>query len=54
MNPITSPKNKLGFAVMVTAPGETHVASPVSSIVAMTVFDDFQVKPSAKCNSRLV
>jgi hypothetical protein len=41
-------------AVMVTGPGETHVASPVSSIVAMTVFDDFHVKPSARCNSRLV
>jgi hypothetical protein len=41
-------------AVMVTGPGDTHVASPVSSIVATTVFDDFHVKPSATCNSRLV
>jgi hypothetical protein len=41
-------------AVIVTDPGETQVASPVSSIVATTVFDDFHSKPSAKCNSRLV
>jgi len=41
-------------AVMVIDPGETQVASPVSSIVATTVFDDFHVKPSAKCNSRLL
>src|SRR6266550_5797110 len=40
-------------AVMITDPGETHVASPVSPMVASTVFDDFHSSPSAKCNSRL-
>jgi hypothetical protein len=41
-------------AVIVVDPGARHVASPVSSIVATTVFDDFHTNPSAKCNSRLV
>src|SRR5438094_7549841 len=47
-------KSAGAVAVIVTEPGETQVASPVSSIVATTVFDDFHSKPSAKCNSRLV
>jgi hypothetical protein len=47
-------KSAGAVAVMVTDPGDTHVASPVSSTVAMTVFDDFHSKPSAKCNSRLL
>ena len=41
-------------AVIVVDPDATQVASPVSSIVVTTVFDDFHSKPSAKCNSRLV
>ena len=41
-------------AVIVAEPGETQVASPVSSIVATTVLDDFHSKPSARCNSRLL
>ena len=34
-------------AVIVDNPGATHVANPVSSMVAAAVFDDFHFTPSA-------
>jgi len=42
------------LAVIVAAPGATQVATPVASIVATAVFDDFQVRPSATESIRLV
>jgi hypothetical protein len=42
-------------AVMVELPVATHVATPLlSPMVAMAVFDDFHVRPSAAVNCRLV
>ncbi|SRR5581483_1628470 len=48
-------KSAGAVAVIVEVPGVTHVALPLlSSMVATTVLDDFQVRPSAAVSWRLV
>jgi len=42
------------LAVIVTTPGVMQVAVPVLSMVAIAVFDDFHVRPSATVSVRLV